>query len=115
MEDENREFYHWYSPWDPPTPAAVADLLAGLGEPWWIVGGWAIVAFTGRSRQHEDIDVAFFKADLPVVLDHLLTGHCAWSNLSGTPSRCSARRYTGCTVQGWCGGRRRSRRPRPVP
>ena len=36
-----------------------------LDAPWWIVGGWAIDAFTGRPREHHDIDVGFFRADLP--------------------------------------------------
>jgi hypothetical protein len=84
MDHEDREFYHWYGPWDPLTPAGVAGLLAGLTARWWIVGGWAIEAFTGRSRVHEDVDVAFFRADLPVVLDHLSPDLCVWSNLSGT-------------------------------
>lgn len=39
---------------------------------------------TGVPREHEDIDVAFFRADLPVILDRLSPGLCVWSNLSGT-------------------------------
>src|SRR5207342_2336254 len=84
MDDEDREFYRWYGSWDPLTPTGVADLLAGLDAPWWIVGGWAIEAFTGRARDHEDIDVAFDRADLPAVLDHLLRTVCVWSNADGT-------------------------------
>jgi hypothetical protein len=66
------------------TPAEVSGLLAGLPAPWWIVGGWAIDAYTGRSREHEDIDVGFFKADLPTILARLGPDYCVWSNLSGT-------------------------------
>jgi hypothetical protein len=84
MDDEDVAFYRWYGPWTPLEPSEVAELFAGLTVPWWIVGGWAIDAFTGRSRAHEDVDVAFFKADLPAVLDVLQSGHCVWSNLSGT-------------------------------
>ena len=84
MDEEDREFYHWYGPWQPLTPAGVAELMAGLDVPWWIIGGWAIDAFTGRPRDHEDIDVAFARGDLPAVLDHLLRDVCVWSNADGT-------------------------------
>ncbi len=66
------------------SPDRVAAPLAGLGAPWWIVGGWAIDAFTGEPRPHEDVDVAFFRADRPRLLDHLAPDHCIWSNVSGT-------------------------------
>jgi hypothetical protein len=81
---QDRDFYRWYGTWDPYRPPQVAELLAGIAAPWWIVGGWAIEAFTGVAREHEDVDVGFLRADLPVVLDHLSPGLCVWSNLSGT-------------------------------
>jgi hypothetical protein len=84
MDPDDVEFYRWYGPWAPLTPPLVAGLLAGLPVPWWIVGGWAIEAFTGRPRVHEDIDVGFFRADLPVILERLAPDLCVWSNLSGT-------------------------------
>jgi len=77
-------FYRWYGPWAPTTPADVARLFDGLDAPWWIVGGWAIDAFTGIARAHEDIDVGFLRADLPLVLAHLAPDLCVWSNQSGT-------------------------------
>jgi len=83
MDPDDVEFYRWYGPWAPLTPPQVAELLAGLPAPWWIVGGWAIDAFTGRSRAHEDIDVAFFRADLPAVLERLAPELCVWSNRDG--------------------------------
>jgi hypothetical protein len=82
--EEDRDFYRWYGAWAPLTPAEVAQLLDGLAAPWWIVGGWAVDAFTGVAREHEDIDVAFFRSDLPAILDRLSPGLCVWSNLSGT-------------------------------
>jgi hypothetical protein len=82
--EEDRDFYRWYGAWAPLTPVEVARLLDGLPAPWWIVGGWAVDAFTGVARAHEDIDVAFFRADLPAVLDRLSPDMCVWSNLSGT-------------------------------
>ncbi len=84
MDPEDAAFYHWYGPWTPFTPPDVAALFAGLGAPWWIVGGWAIEAFTRRSRPHEDIDIGFFRADLPVILERLEPELCVWSNLGGT-------------------------------
>ena len=84
QSEEDRDFYRWYGAWAPLTPSEVADRLADLGARWWIVGGWAVDAFTGVPRDHEDIDVAFFRADLPVVLARLSPDLCVWSNLSGT-------------------------------
>ena len=84
VDDEDREFYHWYGPWAPLTPPQVAALFADLAAPWWLVGGWAIESFSDRSRDHEDIDVGFLKRDLPVVLERLLPDLCVWSNRGGT-------------------------------
>ena len=84
MHDEDREFYHWYGPWTPLTPPEVASLFEGLAAPWWLVGGWAIESFSGHARVHEDIDVGFFRADLPAVVARLAPELCVWSNRSGT-------------------------------
>ncbi len=84
MTDEDAEFYRWYGPWDPLDPQGVAAVLRGANFRWWIIGGWAIDAFTGKPREHEDIDVSFFRDDLPQVLDHLNGRYCVWSNASGT-------------------------------
>ncbi len=81
---EDRDFYRWYGAWAPLGPREVAKLLEGLPAPWWIVGGWAVEAFTGVTREHEDVDVAFFRADLAAVLERLSPELCVWSNLSGT-------------------------------
>jgi hypothetical protein len=81
--DDDEEFYRWYGRWQPFTPKGVARLLRGANIRWWIIGGWAIDAFTGRRRDHEDIDVSFFKADLPTLLDHLSPRYCIWSNYGG--------------------------------
>jgi hypothetical protein len=82
--DEDRDFYRWYGPWRPLTPKGVARLMRGSKIRWWIIGGWAVDAFTGVPREHEDIDVAFFRADLPRLIDHLAPRYCIWSNLNGT-------------------------------
>jgi hypothetical protein len=84
LSEEDRQFYRWYGPWAPVTPAEVAARLEGLDAPWWIVGGWAVDAFTGVPREHDDVDVAFLRDDLASVLAHLEPDLCVWSNLSGT-------------------------------
>ena len=84
MPVPDEDFFRWYGTWAPVKPADAARLIDGAGVRWWIVGGWAVDAFTGEPREHEDIDVAFFRADLPAVLEHLNRDHCVWSNLSGT-------------------------------
>jgi hypothetical protein len=80
----DEEFYRWYGDWASVTPREAAGLMNGAGVRWWVVGGWAVDAFTGTPREHEDIDVGFFRSDLPVILAHLNRDLCVWSNLSGT-------------------------------
>ena len=84
MSDEDRDFYRWYGPWRPYTPRAIQRVMRGANIRWWIVGGWAVDAFTGVPREHEDIDVSFFRQDLPRLLEHLAPRYCVWSNFSGT-------------------------------
>jgi hypothetical protein len=57
-------FQRLWGPWALVTPADAALLLEGFGRPWWIAGGWAIDAFTGSEREHDDIDVSIFRADI---------------------------------------------------
>jgi hypothetical protein len=84
MPVPGEEFFRWYGEWASVMPGQAAAYLEGAGVHWWVVGGWAVDAFTGEAREHEDIDVGFFRADLPVVLAHLSRELCVWSNLSGT-------------------------------
>jgi hypothetical protein len=95
---DNAEFFRWYGPWIQPLPSDVAQIMAGMPAPWWIVGGWAIEVFTGQSREHEDIDIAIFRDDLPLLLEHLLPNYCVWSNRSGTlrPLRTPDELLEGC-------------------
>jgi hypothetical protein len=73
------EFRRIYGPLEPLTPAEARDLLAGLRVPWWVAGGWAIEAFTGVPRHHEDIDLSAFRRDLPAVRRHLEPHFHVWS------------------------------------
>ena len=50
--------------WSPLSLPAVAQLLAGVREPWWIAGVWAIDLFVGRTtRAHDDVDVQIRRDD----------------------------------------------------
>ncbi|MER7246652.1 hypothetical protein [Kribbella sp. NPDC000426] len=65
-EAEEREYWaHLYGRWEPFDLAGAAAFMAGFGRPWWIVGGWAIDAFTGVDRQHDDVDVSILACDVP--------------------------------------------------
>ena len=65
------EFERIYGPQLSWTPEEAHDLLDGLPVPWWVAGGWAIEAFTGVAREHEDIDLSLLRRDLPAVRHHL--------------------------------------------
>lgn len=97
-DDEDAEFYRWYGAWQPLRPPDVAQMLAGVDVPWWIIGGWAVDAFTRQPREHEDIDVSIFADDLPAVATRLSADYCLWSNVNGTirPLRDPADLLEGC-------------------
>ena len=76
---DDAEFERLYGPWDALDPAGAARFLAGFAGPWWVVGGWAIDAFSGVHRRHEDIDVMIFRYDLPVLLDLVRGRYDVWS------------------------------------
>ena len=81
---EDEEFFRWYGPWAPLDPDGVVGLMAGFERPWWIVGGWSIEAFTGRPREHEDIDVSLLGCDLAAFRAHVGDDWNLWSNHGGT-------------------------------
>jgi hypothetical protein len=74
-------FRLWYGQWVPLAPPEVASLLNGCGVRWWIVGGRA-ARVGAEPRPHEDTDIAFGLADLPVLRAHLYDWHL-WQNNSG--------------------------------
>ena len=46
-------------PWEPWTPAEVAQRLAGVEAPWCVAAGWALDLFLGGvPREHEDLELA---------------------------------------------------------
>lgn len=81
--EEDRSFYQWYGPWEHLRPQQVRELFDGVGIDWWVFGGYAIEAFTGVPREHEDIDVSIFAKDLPTLRDALTGKYHLWSNEAG--------------------------------
>lgn len=83
-EPEDVAFLDVYGDWDPPTPVELAELMGGFPEPWWVVGGHAIEAFTGVARFHEDIDLVVFADALPALREQFRGVFHLWSNHGGT-------------------------------
>lgn len=81
---EDEEFFRWYGDWAPLDPAGLADFMAGFSRPWWVVGGWSIEAFTGVSREHEDVDLSLLACDVPAFREHVGDRWNLWSNFGGT-------------------------------
>ncbi|GAA2115310.1 nucleotidyltransferase domain-containing protein [Nocardioides bigeumensis] len=82
MDDE--EFFRWYGDWDSLDPRGLAEVMAGFDRPWWIVGGWAIEAFTGVPREHEDVDLSILTCDVPAFRAHLGADWTPWNIHDGT-------------------------------
>lgn len=81
---EDAEFFRRYGAWAPLDPAGLARFMSGFPRPWWIVGGWAIEAFTGLPREHEDVDLSILACDVPVLREHVGDRWHLWSNHGGT-------------------------------
>ena len=83
IDEEERAFRRLYGDWQPMDPEAAKAFLEGYDRPWWVVGGHAIEAFTGRSRRHEDIDLVIFRRDLAAFRRHVGDRFHIWSVGSG--------------------------------
>lgn len=81
---EDEEFFRRYGPWAALDPPGLAAFMAGFDRPWWIVGGWAIEAFTGVPREHEDVDLSILACDIPAFRAHVGDRWHLWSNYGGT-------------------------------
>ncbi|MGC4109219.1 MAG: hypothetical protein QM747_02060 [Nocardioides sp.] len=67
-EAEHAEDQRWeriYGAWDALDLDGARAFFEGFERPWWVVGGWAIEAFTGAEREHEDVDVSLLACDVP--------------------------------------------------
>lgn len=83
FEPSDEDFFSTYGPWTPRRPADVAELLRGYGGLWWIAGGWAIEAFTGQHRHHEDIDPSILRKDLDRFRAHVHGRYDVWGAGAG--------------------------------
>jgi hypothetical protein len=83
-EAEEAAFLRRYGPWDAFDPSGLAAFMAGFERPWWIVGGWAIEAFTGHEREHEDIDLSILACDVPALRAQVGEHWHLWSMAGGT-------------------------------
>lgn len=82
METE-AEWLARYGTWEPLNLAGVRALMDGFAGYWWVVGGYAIQAFTGVVREHDDVDVAFFFKDLDAFREHIGGRFHLWAVGSG--------------------------------
>lgn len=89
---EEAEVERVYGPWEPLDLSGLRRLLAGFDRPWWVVGGYAVDAASGRRRAHEDVDLALMASDVPALFAHLSPGWHLWSQAGGTMRPLSADR-----------------------
>jgi hypothetical protein len=90
-EAEEAEDHYWerlYGVYDCFDPAGMREFFAGFERPWWVVGGWAIEAFTfehgaGAPREHEDIDVSILVCDVPALRAHVGDSWQLWNIADG--------------------------------
>jgi hypothetical protein len=53
--------------WSPWHPKDLSRRLDGVGQPWCVVGGWALDLWHGeQTREHEDIEFTVLRDDLPL-------------------------------------------------
>lgn len=72
-----------YGPWRAGTPADAAAAFAGYPGLWWVAGGWALEAFTGVRREHDDIDPCVLRSDLPLLRRHFAGRLDLWAAYAG--------------------------------
>lgn len=76
---DHDEILRLYGPWISHEPADAALLLRDYPGQWWIAGGWAIEAFTGIPRPHEDLDIGIPRAEVPLLLSFLRNRLDVWA------------------------------------
>lgn len=83
LDEEEYEFQRLYGPWEPVGLSGAADLMSGFKALWWIVGGYALEAFSGVARSHTDCDVAVFAKDVNALRNHFAGRFHLWTAGSG--------------------------------
>ncbi len=79
LSPDELAFQRRYGPWDAWTPQQAKEVFDPTGLTWWIAGGWAIEAFTGEPRPHEDIDVSMWRKDVLSLVDVLDGSFHVWA------------------------------------
>lgn len=79
FDGEEAAFQRLYGPWQPVDPLGASQMMHGYDGFWWVAGGYAIEAFTGAPRRHDDIDVVVFRRDLPLLREHFEGRYHLWS------------------------------------
>ena len=78
------EIVRLYGPWRSRTPRDAAALFEGYGDVWWVAGGWAIEAFTGVPRAHDDLDLSIPRSGLAALREHVSGRLDVWQADDGT-------------------------------
>ncbi len=80
---EDDYFEALYGTFESLDPLGMRDFFQGFDRPWWVVGGWAIEAFTGAPREHEDVDVSILVRDVPALRAHVGDSWQLWNIADG--------------------------------
>jgi hypothetical protein len=84
--EEEAEDLHWerlYGPFDALDLEGARAFFDGFDRPWWLVGGWAVEAFTGAPREHDDIDVSLLACDVPALREFVGDRWHLWTIVDG--------------------------------
>ncbi|MEV6414603.1 hypothetical protein [Kribbella sp. NPDC051718] len=79
LDPEELSFQRLYGPVEAATRDEAVEFFGGLGLDWWVAGGWAVEAFTGVSRPHDDLDVSFWRRHVPELVRYADGRYHVWS------------------------------------
>ena len=68
-----------YGPWQVRVPRDAANFFSEYSGRWWVAGGWAIDAFTGTARPHDDLDIAIPRSEAEGFVDFVGTNLDVWA------------------------------------